>query len=91
MDKDGSQIIHEEQLKDEDQNEDKLPSKWSRRLLTARRDNLLWPDSNKHHYTAKILKTSKLNLNADELEILHYNAQSTNDKLLEIAIFSFDN
>jgi hypothetical protein len=27
MDKDGSQIIHEEQLKDQDQNEDKLPSK----------------------------------------------------------------
>jgi hypothetical protein len=73
MDKDGSQIIHEEQLKDQDQNEDKLPSKWSRRLLTTRRDNFLWSDSNMNHYTGKILKTSKLNLNSNELEILHYN------------------
>ena len=38
VDKDGDQIIHEEQAKrDQEQKEDKLPSKRARRLQTTRR------------------------------------------------------
>jgi hypothetical protein len=45
VDKDGGQIIHEEQTdRDQEQKEDKLPSKRARRLLTIRRDNVLWLD-----------------------------------------------
>ena len=43
VDKHGDQIIHEEQAnRDQEQKEDKLPSKRARRLPTARHDDFLW-------------------------------------------------
>jgi len=46
VDKDGDQIIHEEQAtRDQEQKEDKLPSKRAMRLPTTRHD-FLWLDIN---------------------------------------------
>ena len=45
VDKDGDQIIHEEQTnRDQKQKEDKLPSKQARRLPTTGHDDFLWLD-----------------------------------------------
>ena len=47
VDKDGDQILHEEQAnRDQEQKEDKLPSKRPRRLPTTRHDDFLWLDIN---------------------------------------------
>ena len=47
VDKDGDQIIHEEQAnRDQEQKEDKLPSKRARRLPTRTYDDFLWLDIN---------------------------------------------
>jgi len=47
VDKDDDQIIHEEQAnRDQEQKEDKLPSKRPRRLPTTRHEDLLWLDIN---------------------------------------------
>ena len=51
MDKDGDQIIHEEQAtRDQEQKEDKLPSKQARRLPTTRHDDFLWLDINMNQF-----------------------------------------
>jgi hypothetical protein len=47
VDKDGGQVIHEEQAnRDQEQKEDKLPSKRARRLPTTRHDDFSWLDIN---------------------------------------------
>ena len=47
VDKDGDQILHKEQAnRDQEQKEDKLPSKRPRRLPTTRHDDFLWLDIN---------------------------------------------
>ena len=47
VDKDNDQIIREEQAnRDQEQKEDKLPSKRARRLPTTRHDDFLWLDIN---------------------------------------------
>ena len=47
VDKEGDLIIHEEQAnRDQEQKEDKLPLKRTRRLPTTRHDDFLWLDSN---------------------------------------------
>ena len=49
MDKNGGQIIHEEQPnRDQEEKEDKLLSKRVRRLPITRHDDFLWLDTNKN-------------------------------------------
>jgi primase-polymerase (primpol)-like protein len=90
MDKDGGQITHEEQVKkDQDQNEDKLPSQEDYLV----QDVIIFMARQQHEsLNRKDIETSKIDLNSCELKILHYNVQSMNDKLLGIYILlSFDN
>jgi hypothetical protein len=48
--KSGGRIIYEEQaIGDQEQKEDKLPSKQARRLPTTRHNDFLWLDINTNH------------------------------------------
>jgi len=59
VDKDGDQILHEEQAnRDQEQKEDKLPSKRARRLPTTRHNDFLWLDINNESINVRDTKTS---------------------------------